>query len=75
MAIKNYDYSCGGNQVEHKKIKFVVDDQSGVISDVAIYEGPCNPMTGEFFLNKLIKTNVKNEADIRDYIDGICLSG
>lgn len=73
MAKRNYDYSCGGTSAEHKKIKFVVDDQSGVISEIATYEGPCDLKTGEFFAKSLKKTPVKSEADIRDHIDGIKL--
>lgn len=73
MAKRNYDYSCGGTSTEYKKIKFVVDDQTGVISEVATYEGPCDLKTGEFYVESLKKTPVKSEASIRDHIEGIKL--
>lgn len=73
MARRNYDYSCGGTSTEYKKIKFVVDDQTGVISEIAIYEGPCDLKTGEFFADSLKKVPVKSAADIRDHVEGIKL--
>ena len=73
MAIINFDYSCGGTSTNKKKIVCKVDDRTGILTDLAIYEGPCNPVSGEFVPHLLKKSTVKNEGDISDHVAGIKL--
>jgi hypothetical protein len=70
--LKAIDYTCGGTTTERKLIKFKLDTTNGEVSQTEIWEGMIDIDSGMFLVNdKLKKTIVRDENEIREHIPGI----